>query len=169
MDFVEDLRLTDSGDGKELFCGMARFMMMLSKLGVRSGRPRGLASKNTHVRSAKETYTKGQELRLQWLFMQPEKKASAGHIQRSVSYLNFVEWVAPGGFCYLRSGWDIVKGTAEMDKWRWGSFNPDCRVCVAGEFRKDLSWWRRALNKCPAKATQTASRVEHRSCLPTQL
>ena len=38
----------------------------------------------------------------------PGATSQARDLLATVSYLNFLRWVAPGGFCHLRSGWNLA-------------------------------------------------------------
>ena len=38
-----------------------------------------------------------------------------------MSFLNFLRWIAPGGFRHLRSGWDSANESGAMDQWGSGA------------------------------------------------
>ena len=80
---------------------------------------------------------------MHWLPMDPKKEVSATEASRGVSNVNFVEWVAPGGFRRLRGSWDLVN----FVEW---SRSAHSRVCSPDEFRVGMNWWRHALNRGPS-------------------
>ena len=77
--------------------------------------------------------------------MRPGLEASAKEMLRSASFPNFVQRVTFGGFCRLRSGWDLANKPGVAEKWREGPRSADCRVRTSEEFRRGANWRRKAL------------------------
>ena len=95
------------------------------------------------ARLSERKCAKGRELRLWLLSTQPEKEVSASDVLRTVSHLNLVELVAPGGFCHRRGGWGILNASGVMDKTRKRPRSADCPVRASEGFRNDENRLRR--------------------------
>ena len=57
-----------------------------------------------------------------------------------VSFLDFLQWVAPGGSGHLRSGWDALNGAGVTDSWRPGKRRAESRSVAAEVLRNDNLW-----------------------------
>ena len=69
----------------------------------------------------------------------------------AASFLNCLQWIAPGGFTHLRAGWDIVSAAGVLDKVRDGVRRADCSAEATDAFRNDVCWRNRALESGPTK------------------
>ena len=58
----------------------------------------------------------------------------------TVSFLNFLQWVAPGGFIHLRRGRNVVNKSGRVGDRRGGVRQADCPETVSSEFRYDTCW-----------------------------
>ena len=56
----------------------------------------------------------------------------------TVSFLNFLRWVVPGGFRHLRPGWGAVNESGAMDQWRAGVRQAAAQASVTEELRRDM-------------------------------
>ena len=74
-----------------------------------------------------------------------------------MSYLNFPQWEVPGGFCRLRTGWNVVNKTGVMELWRKGKKRAEAEARVSDGLRNASSWWRRTLGARPAKKLRFCS------------
>ena len=119
-DFVGDIRLVDaSGQHDALAVSMSGLMSLLGRMGARyhakegkRWRPTRLTpwlgfevdTHNDVVRVEEREVEKG--LRLREGILEPLSGATtqARDLLATASHLNFLQWVAPGGFCHLRSG-----------------------------------------------------------------
>ena len=132
-DFVDDIRLVDaSGEHDALAASMTNMLSLLERMGVRFHTKEGKRWRPT--RSIPwlgfEVDTRANVVRLE------ERKVEEGlrpceeifgaqlgavvparDLLATVSFLNFLHWVIPGGFCHLMSGWDAVN---ESGVWTCG-------------------------------------------------
>ena len=67
----------------------------------------------------------------------------------SVSFLNLVRWVAPGGFCHLRNGRDVVGDFGFGALWQSGGGRAEVQVSITDELRSDVVWWPKAMESRP--------------------
>ena len=51
---------------------------------------------------------------------------SARKLLHTASFLGFLHYIVPGGFCRLKSGREFVDESREMEKWRGRSRAADC-------------------------------------------
>ena len=70
----------------------------------------------------------------------------------SVSFLNFIQWIAPGGLCRPRHGWIIVNVSGVMALWRSGASCAETLVVATDELRGDMMWRRGAPESHSAKS-----------------
>ena len=77
---------------------------------------------------------------------EPSARMSARTSAAPVSYRNFLQWVAPGIFCRLRSGRNAVNDSGIVDRWCAGERNAGRSVEVSGKLRKGMLWRRRCLS-----------------------
>ena len=168
VDFVDDLRLTEqSGEQEPLQQGLDDVRTTGGKMGIRF-----------HTKEKKLIQP---TRRIPWLGfiictdsmevqLDPQKKVRAlklihdvleapgGQLRakdllRTVSFLNFLEVLVPGGFAHLRSGWNIVNESGVMEEWRVGRrTNPI--VSPNAWLRNDLRWWKEAVLADPVKSIQ---------------
>ena len=154
--FAYDLRLVDeTGDRTRLSHGMARLMGTLPRLGVlfypkESKRwwPREVipwlafevGAKAMRVRLTSEKHESGKALPYRRAACAPGSDISATEVLQRASYLDFLEWMAPGGFFHFASGWGPVnrRGVAGT----WGLALPT----VASGHLMVLGGWR---GRCP--------------------
>ena len=62
------------------------------------------------------TIEKGVRLCEELFGAQPGTAVPARELIASVSFLGFLHWVTPGGFCHRRSGWVAVNEPGAMDQ-----------------------------------------------------
>ena len=72
----------------------------------------------------------------------------------TASYLNFLHWVAPGGFCHLRSGWDVADEAGVMVSWRSGAKRAAAVAAMSENLRNDMVWRLKMLSPRPVKRLQ---------------
>ena len=166
IDFADDLRLVEaSGSSDRLLVSMARMMELLTRIGV-----------HFHTREGKCWWPAKS---IPWIGftanaeggvveIEPKARESYGPARRCcyaavqisyacsaflfpASYLNFLQWIAPGGFPRPRSGWNIVNACGVMGRSRAGARGADCPGEVSDEFRNDTCWWWRASESNPVK------------------
>ena len=173
VDFVDDIRLVEeSGDHDALAASMTGMMSVLDQLGVRYHTKEGkrwwptrvipwlgfvVDTRENVVRMEEAKVAKGQRLCEEIAGANPGSEVSARDLLASVSFLNFLHWVVPGGFCHLRSGWDAVNGSGVMDLWRAGVRSPSTTVAISETLRNDMVWWWKMLEHRPPKNIQFCS------------
>ena len=69
----------------------------------------------------------------------------------AVSYLNFLQWVSPGGFCHRRHWRNAVNETGAMELRRNGKGRADAEASVSDDLRNDTMRRREMLGARPAK------------------
>ena len=106
------------------------------------------------VRLEERKVRKGLNLREGIFGAQPGVSVLARDLLASVSFLNFLHEVVPGGFCHLRSGWDTVNASGVMDLWRAGARAPPVRAAISEVLRNVMIWWWEMLERRPIKAIQ---------------
>ena len=170
VDFVDDIRLVEeSGEHDALAVCMTGMMSLLDHMGVRYHTKEGkrwwptrvipwlgfeVDTRENVVRMEENKVIKGQRLCEEVINAVPGSEMSARDLLATVSFLNFLHWVIPGGFCHLRSGWDTVNQSGIMDLWRAGARTPAVSVAVPEALRNDMVWWWRMLERRPAKNIQ---------------
>ena len=154
IDFVGGLRLVGEGSSRDrLFASMARFMGLLTRAGAhfhtRKGKRRWLARPipwiefvaNMKVRAVEikpRERRHGMTLCEEITCLQIRSTTSARLVRTAASSLNSLQWVVPGGFRDLRSGWNVVTASGFMDKWRGGARRAVSAVRVKNELRNDM-------------------------------
>ena len=63
---------------------------------------------------------KGLGLREELFEASSGSELSARALPATLFFLSFLRFAAPGGFCYLRSGWDAANDSGAMDQWKSG-------------------------------------------------
>ena len=170
IDFVDDVRLVEaSGEHDALAASMTGMMSVLDRMGVRYHTKEGkrwwptrvipwlgfeVDMRENVVRMEESKVAKGQRLCEEVINTCSGAEMSARELLAAVSFLNFLHWVAPGGFCHLRSGWDTVNRSGIMDLWRAGARSPSVSVAIPEDLRNDMVWWWRMLERRPAKNVQ---------------
>ena len=97
---------------------------------------------------------KGLRSREALLGARPGSSVPARELLASVSFLNFFRWVAPGGFCHLRYGWDAVNESGAMDQWRSGAKGAPAQAAATEQLRNDMLWRRKILSPRAMKKSQ---------------
>ena len=163
IDFVDDIRMThDSGEEQPLAHDLNSSRHVLDFLGIRvHTRPGKLIlptqsipwlgfitdTLSMELQIAPDKKKKGLSLISDTLALQ---NMPARELLQTISFLNFLEWVVPGGFAHLRAGWDIINESGVMRDWAEGRrTNP--AVYLPPVLRNDLHWWRTALESDPVK------------------
>ena len=173
IDFVDDLRLVDSaGAHDELAGDMVAFKCLLGRFGARYRTREGkhwcstkvipspgfVADTNSSVvRIGDKNLSKGMTLRQEFLGLQPDSTVAARSPLSSGSF-NFNQWIAPGGFCHLRTGWNVVNDSGIMGAWRSGAGRAETQVVVTKELRNDVLRRRRALGESTGSTGASSSR-----------
>ena len=106
------------------------------------------------VRMEGRRVDKGLRLRDEIFEARPGTTTQARDLLASVSFLNFLRWVFPGGFCHLRSGWGAVNESGAMGQWGAGVKRAPAVAAVTEDPRNDMVWWRKMLPTRPAKRLQ---------------
>ena len=151
---VDDARVVDvMGTHGDLAVDVMSFKRLLGSLGIRY-----LARKGKHwwpprvilwlgfmvganeglVRIEDKKATEGMSLRQGIFGLQPDASLSARGLLPSVSFLDFVRWVAPVGFRRLRHGWNVGNDSGTMETRRSGDGCVDVQVAIAEELRSDM-------------------------------
>ena len=136
IDFADGLLLVDNGGaGDHQFAGLARPMSPLVGFGIRyhdkEGKCRRPRQSTPWIRFVVDTRLvevqfdpakRGKGMSSCGAIMGPQasSRKSVSAILPAVSYLNFLWWMAPGGFCRLRGGWNVVNGGGATGKWHAG-------------------------------------------------
>ena len=76
---------------------------------------------NNVVRMEERKVEEGLRLREGIFEPVPGASMQARGLLAAVSFLNFLQWVAPGGFCHPRSGWNAANESGAVDLWRHGA------------------------------------------------
>ena len=161
-----DLRLVDeTGDRARLSHGMARLMGTLSHRGVpfcpeESKRwwpcqviPRlsfKVGAQATRVRLTSEKHESGKSLPYRCAACAPGSAISATEVLHRASCLDFLEWMAPGGFFHFARGWGPVNRRGVTGT--WGLALPT----VASGHRTVPSGWR---GRCPRTRRRSTART----------
>ena len=77
--------------------------------------------------------------------------ASARALMPAVSFLNFPQRAAPGGFRHLRPGRDGVNETGVMESRRSGEGRAGAEATASGGLRNDMPWRRKMVSARPTK------------------
>ena len=85
---------------------------------------------------------------------QPGSSAPAQELLASISFLNLLRWIAPGGFSHLRSGWDSANESGAMGRKRAGTKGLSARAAATEELRNDMAWRSLMLESRPVKKLQ---------------
>lgn len=89
----------------------------------------------------------------------PNHRLTVKELLACVGFLNYLEWLVPGGFAHLRSSWDLVNTSGVYDDWKHsGKANPV--VTTTPGLRNDLLWWDAAIRADPVKPIHSS----HGSC-----
>ena len=161
IDFADDLRMADLlGTRDELAVVMAKFKDLSSRLGAffreREGKRwwltriipwlRFMADTNEGVvRLEKRSEAEGMALRQGIFGLQADSTLSARGLPSAVFFFSFRRGVAPGGFCQLHHGWNVVDDSGIMEAWRSGEGRAELQVPITGELRSDVAWRHKAL------------------------
>ena len=78
-------------------------------------------TKSNVVRLEERKVGKGLRLREEVFSVRPGAMFPARDLLATVSFLNFLHWVIPGGFRQLRPGRDAVNESGVMEMWRAGA------------------------------------------------
>ena len=170
IDFAGDLRLVEKGGGREqLFVCPAQVLSLLTRLGARyhakegeQRRPRRytpwigfiLNADSTEVKIDQSKQTEGTTLREAIMGLETSARVSARALPAAVSRLNFLQWVAPGGFRRFRSWWNAVDEPGIMGRLRAGERNADRSAEVSERLRDDMCWRRCYFSLSPARPIQ---------------
>ena len=99
-----------------------------------------------------QSLRQGASLRLGASSLSSGSTMSARAPLSSVSFPNFLQWVAPGGFCHLRSGWDAVNATGAKGVWRAGEGRAESQAVVSEALRNNtLGGWKMLSARPPKK------------------
>ena len=131
-DSVGDLRLAETRGGRDaLAADMAGAMSLLGNMGAKfhtKGEERWwptcrisrlgfeVGARLGAAKLEERQVQRGTRLREEIFEASPGPEAPARALLASVSCLNFLRWVIPGGFCHLRSGRDAVNASGAVDR-----------------------------------------------------
>ena len=110
------------------------------------------------VRTEDKKLARGMTLHQEMFGLRPESTLSARTLPSSASFLNFIQWATPGGFCHLRHGWNVFAGSGIMELQRPGGGCAETHVVVAEELREGMLWWSKVLEPRPTKSLRFADR-----------
>ena len=174
VDFVDDIRLVDASGGRDaLAVGMSGLMPLVDQMGARYHTKEGkrwrparlipwlgfeVDTHNNVVRMEERKVEKGLRLRAGIFESEPGASMQARVLLATVSYLTFLQWVAPGGFRHLRSGWNAVNESGAMDLRRPGARRAAPDAVISEDLRNDMAWWWEMLRARPVKRLQFGGR-----------
>ena len=158
LDFADDLRLVaTNGEHDAMAADMTGILSLLDDMGIRyhdMGIPRFGFEVDTlqgAVRVEARNVLKGMRQREEIFGALPASEMSARTLLATASFLGFLRWVIPGGFCHLRPGWGAVNESGAMGQWRSGRSRPSALAKVTEQLRNDTLWRRGMLSALPAK------------------
>ena len=170
VDFVGDIRCAySSGEHGELAPGMAGFMSLVDRMSARYHTEDGkwwwptrampwsgfvVDTQSGVVRMEERKIENGVRLREALFGAQPGSTVPARGLLASVSFLNFLDLVVPGGFCHLRSGWDSVNESGATDRRIAGAKRVFAQAAASEELRYDMLGRRKMLPPRPGKKLQ---------------
>ena len=172
--FAGDIRLVDAAGGRDaLVVGASRLMSLLDQMGARYRAKEGkrwrptrlipwlgveVDAHNNVVRMETRKVEKGLRLRESIFGSEPGASMQARDLLATASYLIFLQWVAPGGFRHLRSGWNAVNVSGVMDLRRPGARRAAADAAISEDLRNDMAWWWEMLRARPVKRLQFGGR-----------
>ena len=164
IDFADDLGLVESRGGRnQLHIVMAWLADFSSEPGVRfhaegSGRRwtyRGIFRSGFTASIAdmgvdlEEIHRrKGSAARGRSVELKPDAAVSTWF------FLNFVQRLTPGGFCYLRSGKGIANACGSLEKWHDGAGSAERSGRILEGYRIGMCWCWEAMESRPSTRTQ---------------
>ena len=106
------------------------------------------------VRTEERKVSEGPRLREEILGASPGSEMSARASLAFASFLNFLHWVIPGGFCDLRPGRGAANESGAMDLWRPGRSRSSAEARVPEQLSNDMLRRRKMLSARPTKKLQ---------------